>query len=127
MSHPKTSCRMCDWYIRAGGKQYSGPSGYGGCYRKKQPTHANQTACKDDFERGAPCSSITEAEFKKKLRVLYDAAKGCLQSGGWMPEFSALNSAVVEINFAFEWDREVLQCGCLPSNLCDCPENSDEL
>ena len=96
---------MCAWYIKAGGKQYSGPRGYGGCFRKKQATHANQTACKDDFEKGSPCSSISEAEIKEMLRVIYEAAKDVLlESNDWIPEFEALDNAVVEINLKFNWD-----------------------
>ncbi len=67
MGHPKTSCRKCGWYVR--GNAYNGPNGYGGCFKKKRPTHAIQKAC-DDFLAGKPCSSKTEAGLKVELNSL---------------------------------------------------------
>jgi len=70
MGHPERSCRMCAWFLR--GDAYEGPKprGYGGCYRKKESTHANQHACEDDFEEGSPCLSSTEAELKFEVATL---------------------------------------------------------
>jgi hypothetical protein len=65
MGHPEKSCRKCGYYIR--GNAYSGPNGYGGCFRTERPTHANQKAC-DDFSVGKPCLSVIEADLKAKLK-----------------------------------------------------------
>ena len=68
MGAPHTACRQCSWYIR--NHTYDGPIGYGGCFKKKSWTCANQTACKDDFEPGTPCLSEREAELKWQVREL---------------------------------------------------------
>lgn len=68
------ACGDCDWYIR--GHSYDGPLGFGGCFKKKRWTSANQTVCDDDFENGHPCLSLREAELKWEVRELKEFING---------------------------------------------------
>lgn len=83
MGHPEKSCRKCGWYIR--GNAYNGPQGYGGCFKKGKPTHANQQACEKDFDSGQPSMSLLDAQLKSdvaELQAKLDKAVGVVEDSG---------------------------------------------